>query len=98
MPRRSRAATCHHEAGHAVVALALGVNVQRVSVLRADLAPDEAGRCTTEPMSMHGAGPDCSDEVRAAAEAYIMVGLAGGVARARFTGEVDEGLTRGDRK
>ena len=69
-------ATAYHEAGHAVIALALGRNVQRVSILPNQL---RLGQCELKK----GRAKPAHDPV----EVEILILLGGVAAEACFTGE-----------
>jgi hypothetical protein len=69
-------ATAYHEAGHAVIALALGRNVQRVSILANQF---RLGRCELKK----GRAKAAHDPV----EVEILILLGGVAAEARHTGE-----------
>src|SRR5688500_12069516 len=68
-------ATAYHEAGHAVIALALGRNVQRVSILPNQL---RLGQCELKK----GRSKPAHDPV----EVTILILLGGVAAEARYTG------------
>ena len=76
MPQLNPEATAYHEAGHAVIALALGRAVQRVSVLP---KLDTLGRCEFQK----GRTRPSEDWL----EREILISLAGLAAEARHTGQ-----------
>ncbi len=78
-------ATAYHEAGHAVVAMALGRPVQRVSVQANHL---RLGQCEIKK----GAGRPAKDAV----ETEILILLGGLAAEARQTGEYARGAAAQD--
>ena len=69
-------ATAYHEAGHAIVAVALGKPVAKVTIERNSM---RLGQCQMS----HRRGQPVKDEL----EVQMMILLAGVVAEARFTGD-----------
>lgn len=73
------AATCYHEAGHAVMAILLGRSIHKVSAVANSLRLGQVEFKT-------GAAKQSDDWI----EAEILIALAGPVAEAKFTGTFDE--------
>lgn len=71
-------ATAYHEAGHAVVALALGRPIHRVSILPKQMY---LGRCEFAPGKLRAAADPIEQE--------ILISLAGLAAEAKYTGAYD---------
>lgn len=83
-PLSTPESTAYHEAGHAVIALALGRAVQRLSILP---KLETLGRCEFQP----GKGLPSADWI----EREILISLAGLAAEARHTGAYAwDGATR----
>jgi hypothetical protein len=78
-------ATAYHEAGHAVVAIALRKNVERVSIEPNQL---RLGQCKLKK-GVHGPLKD-------AVETEVLILLGGVVAESRHTGEYDWDAAHGD--
>ena len=72
-------ATCYHEAGHAVMALAMGRSIQKVSAV-----PNSLRLGVVE--FKKGTAKQADDWI----EAEILIALAGPLAEAAFTGAFDE--------
>lgn len=67
----------YHEAGHAVMAIALGINLQKVTLIPEN---DSAGHCKLEKISV-GDGADDSPRACKRIESLAMISLAGAIAQ-----------------
>lgn len=74
-------ATAHHEAGHAVMAVSLGRQIQKVTIApgKQALGGTRLGHCEMKKGRTKGASDQLEDDV--------LILLAGMVAEARFTGQ-----------
>ena len=79
--RRARRATAHHEAGHAVMAWALGLTVKSVSIQQQG---DSCGRVEIDIPRWVKRGTWMDPSVRMWAEANIMSQMAGFIAERRY--------------
>jgi hypothetical protein len=85
----------YHEAGHAVVAVALGRAVNRVSIIP-DEERDTLGHCANRKMPFFHPDYDYDRKTRALAEREILIYIAGGIAEARVRGRHNHVGARAD--
>lgn len=97
-PSRELTATAHHEAGHAVVSLALGRAVRRVSIVP-NPKDDTLGHCRGYPSRRLARVSFLPfEEARRVVEVRALVLFAGGLAEAEFLGRANRVGAQGDRE
>ena len=84
--RRARRATAHHEAGHAVMAWALGLTVKFVSIQQQG---DSAGRVEIDVPCWVARRSPMDESVRMWSEANIMSQMSGFIAERRYRGRAN---------